>query len=350
MRPLTEYDPYDLEFTFWRERLSIDDDGYYIITMLFNDFDLIEAPKNVEFSMIVSNHINSRSIPIGVWYRDYYNYCDDSSHGVPYDIPENNEIQTPLYFLWYIAYRDMRYPFDFLHIDNSSHLVIISEKIADLSSNVMLTRSKDDYCGESWSSCDPYYVDDQLVPDHQSIFITERIESYDFSHNMYLELIDEHGVDRGLALPPAPYIYYLYSQSRTIIPSPIFLDRRLDFYMYDGSSHYIKSFCYCYSPGDAVTKYLYYSYIGCISKCPASWKDMNYKPILHAFGVGDPPFLVYIGFPAIGDEIIYPSDCIYYYYRDGFYFEDFSYLSTVSFHAAIFDPTIVKTDNILWGV
>jgi len=330
MRPLSEYDPYDREFTFWRERLSIDEGGYYVITMLLSDFDLIESPKNVEFSMVISNPINSRSNPIGIWFWTEYNQCNSPDWG-PLDTPEDNEIQTPMYFLRYKTYRDVRYPFDLIYAIGSNYIKFFSEKIADLSNDVVLNRVKSDYRGEYWSSCDPYNDSADLIPVHPSIFITERIESYDFSHNMYLELKDNHNIDRGFYLRLS---YYWYYWRKPVIPTPMFPDRRLDFYMSDGS---IQPFCYGYSPGDAITKYPYYSYIECASTCHTSWKNLNYKPVPYGFGVGDNPFLVYIGFPAIGDDIIYPSDCIDYDPGG----QDLTFVSP---HMVIFDPAIVTGD------
>jgi hypothetical protein len=266
-----------------------------------------------------------------MWYQGEYDICD--GRDIPYDIPDDNKVQTPNYFLWYKAYRDMRYPLDLVYAVGYDHTEFFSEKIADLSSDVVLNRVKEEYRDYYWSSCDSH----DYRPDHPSIYITERIKSYDFSDNMYLKIEDEHGNDWGNYLHVD---YYTFLRSKAIIPTPMFSNRRLDFWMADG---HIKPFCYNYSPGDAVTEYLYYSYIETSSICPTSWKNMSYKPILHAFGVGDDPFLVYMGFPAIGDEIIYPSDCIDYYLGGW----NFSY---VSFHVVPFDPTIVKTDNIFWGV
>jgi hypothetical protein len=126
--------------------------------------------------------------------------------------------------------------------------------------------------------------------------------------------------------------------------------RRLDFWISNGSSYTLIPFCYAYSPGDAVTEYPYYSHISDVydiyhDDCSMEdWRNMTYILRPHLFGVGDCPMLVYIGFPAIGKDIIYfDAHCFdYLYYPHG--------LSYISLHMVLFDPTIIETDNIFWGV
>ena len=343
MRPLSEYDPYDTECTFWKERLSIDDDGYYVITILLSDLYSIGSPESTEFPIVISNY--------GYYDSDslfYYNY-------------ETNKSVRPLYFPMNKIYRRPTYPLDLSCGGLPFDLDHLCEKIIDLNSDIVIHKMKDNLYDSEY---------------HPVITITERIKSYNLSGN--------------LCLQPMPlffsYIHVCldivsnsYQHPLDLIYAPIFTDLRLDFYMYDGS---IKSFYYCYAPGDAVTEYLYYARV--VLECLHSIiEDACYIPVLHTFGVGDYPLSVYIGFPAIGDEIIYPGGCMEPYtfsshypydypnpqefrepdpslypnpepYKYPFnypypYPENFFYI-TVLPHMVSLDPTIIKTDNILWGV
>lgn len=346
MRPLTEYDPYDLEFTFWKERLHVDENNDYIITMLLSDYCLTRPPKDVEFNMDISRP------PLGYGnnartFTFWAQFCDCSPDYIPPNSPEDNKVWTPTYYARYITYRYTDAPFDFL----TSYDDWFNEKIADLNSNVVLNRVKESYRRSYWASCDPYYWHGGLVPDHPMIFITERVKQYDLRGNRCFELEDEHDHIYTLCLWfLGSYDYdengYAY-EDRTMVPTPMFPCRRLDFWISDGNSYTLIPFCYAYSPGDAVTAYPYYVYIEALydsyyEECPMDWRDMAYIPKPYSFGLGDCLMPVYVGFPAIGKDIIYPSPrCFGYYYQN---------LSIYSLHMVLFDPTIIKTDDILWGV
>jgi len=348
MRPLTEYDPYDYEFTFWRERLHVDENDDYIITMLLSDYCLTKPPKDVEFNMDISRppHGYGNDKQATYFWTQFY---DCLPRDIPPNAPIDNEIRTPYYYIRYITYRFTDTPFDFIISTDDW----FNEKIADLSSNVVLNRVDEGYRNAYWASCDPYYRYGRLVPDHPMIFITERVKPYDLRGNRCFKLEDletdwihteclwfegSYGYDENIGL----------YEDRTRVPSPMFPSRRLDFWIGDGNSYTLIPFCYAYSPGDAVTAYPYYVYRYYLhdtyyEECHLDWRDMTYIPKQYLFGLGDYPMLVYVGFPASGTEIIYPKiKCIYPWgYRD---------ISNLSLHMVLFDPTIIRTDNIFWGV
>jgi hypothetical protein len=324
MRPLTEYDPYDLEFTFWKERLHVDENNDYIITMLLSDYCLSKAPKDLEFSMIISRPASGYGNDLGGFY-------------LPYGESDDGFVFSQFYFLRYLTFRDIRSPFGLLYNDGSSRF--FSEKIYELNSDIILSRVTEEFRNEYWSSCDPGYSWGDLVSNHPMVLIIERMKSYDLSDNIHLEFRgpgDPH--DYGTNLCPYQYDCLDFFK----IPTPSFPGHRLDFYIDYGDSYNIISFCYTYVAGDVITEYLYYSFIMPIYICETYWSEMNFKVIPFTFGVGDPPFLINIGFPAIGDEIIYPNTCISSPLEIP--------ISPVNLHIVSIDPDQIKDGSISWRV
>ena len=356
MRSLDEYKENDFNLIFWRERLSIDEDGSYIITILFNDFCLDTGSEDEEFSIVIDNY---------PFILDFiYSYISD--HGIS-SISGGDLIYNKPHYIRYSRYRRFDYPFDPVY-NLYRPTEFLAEKIVDLSSNVRLNVT---------NTGNILRVGTTAIP---AAVITERIKAYPTIPSLFVETLR---FPCGVRTPSGyiyPDLYYdvfipisiYYDQPLNIIKTPSFSVQRLcfrkrkdDYYIID------QKFCYEYIPGNAVTEYPLYCFLVGIAYFQTNWQETGYKMIKHGFKIGDNTLSIYIGYPAIQDVIQLPSNYSYgaprkymeyapYYFESPIYTERGIIYNNLqqakamptSFpepHYVMIDPDIVNTDNITWG-